>query len=81
MSLHLELQLKSELSSLRKTYADNGVLFHRFCENCVDVVHVNTIKEHLNSKSILLLRKAKLTSAGSSRQVTLTTVVKAKGYV
>ena len=60
-------------------YADGGVLFCRFCEHCIDYVRVDTIKDHLKSQKHASRKKAKLSTDGSSsRQVTLSTVVKAK---
>ena len=63
-------------------YADGGVLFCKFCEHCIDYVRVDTIKDHLKSQKHASREKAKLStssySGSSSRQVTLSTVVKAK---
>ena len=64
-------------------YADGGVLFCKFCEHCIDFVRVNTIKDHLKSQKHVSRKQSKLSTAGSSssRQVTLSTVVKAKDMV
>ena len=64
-------------------YADDGVLFCKFCEHSVDFVRVDTIKDHLKSKKHRVRKAAKASKAekslaSSSRQVTLSTVVKAK---
>ena len=63
--------------------ADNGVLFCKFCQHSIDFVRVNTIKDHLISKKHCVRKAAKASKAekslaSSSRQVTLSTVVKAK---
>ena len=69
-------------------YADSGMLFCKFCDHCVDYIRVDTIKDHLRSLKHTSRKKSKLCKPGasgvdvatgcSSRQVTLTTIVKAK---
>ena len=67
-------------------YAESGVLFCKYCEHSVDFVRVDTIKDHLKSKKHRLRKGSKLGKAESStqdrpstsRQVTLSSVVKSK---
>ena len=61
-------------------YANDGVLFCKFCEHNVDFICVDTIKDHLKSKKHCSRKEAKRLQAHSSRQVTLSTVVKAKDH-
>ena len=41
-------------------YADDGVLFCKFCEHSVDFVRVDTIKDHLKSKKHRVRKRLKL---------------------
>ena len=64
-------------------YADSGVLFCRYCEHSVDFSRVDTIKDHLRSKKHGARKTSKGASSASagpstSRQVTLTSIVKSK---
>ena len=60
-------------------YEDSGVLFCKFCEHCLDFSRIDTLKDHLKSQKHALRKQSKLAKAeGSSRQVTLSTLVKAK---
>ena len=60
-------------------YEDSGVLFCRFCEHCLDFSKIDTLKDHLKSQKHAVHKQSKLPKAeGSSRQVTLSTLVKAK---
>ena len=63
-------------------YADGKVLFCKYCQHSIDYIRVDTIKDHLKSKKHISNKEAKQrkeaeSSAGSSsRQLTLSTVVK-----
>ena len=64
-------------------YADSGVLFCRYCEHSVDFSRVDTIKDHVQSKKHGARKTSKGASSASagpstSRQVTLTSIVKSK---
>ena len=62
-------------------YEDGGILFCRFCDHSIDLVRIDTIKDHLKSKKHKQRRDIKeAESSGETRpvQVTLTTISKSK---
>ena len=67
-------------------YEDDGKLFCKFCSHCLDFTRIDTLNDHLKSKKCVLRKQAKLSkpssstraAIASSRQVTLSTLVKAQ---
>lgn len=59
-------------------YSDGGILFCKFCDHCVDFTRLDTVKDHMKSKKHLSRRDAKSRPSSSGKQVTLTSLVKAK---
>ena len=69
-----------------KLYADDRVLFYRYCDHSFDFTRIDTVKDHLKSKKHTTRKQAKESNSSStslcgpstSRQATLGTVLKSK---
>ena len=63
-------------------YVSSGVLFCRHCNHSIDIVRVDTIKDHIKSKKQMLRKNAKEASLSvkgpEKQQTTLTSMVKSQ---
>ena len=59
-------------------YADGGILFCKICDHCMDYTRINTVKDNLKSKKHLSRKDTKSKQKSTSKQVSLTSMVKSE---